>query len=81
MAEQRTRILGWCEPSAYCRKHDGTQLTGSPLVACHTRTTRDGKQRSVTETQGGVAENGQVRSHLRLDQPDLPIFQAGTTAP
>jgi hypothetical protein len=29
MAGQRTRIFGWCEPSAYCRKHDGTQLTGS----------------------------------------------------
>ena len=29
MAGQRRRIFGWCEPSAYCRKHDGTQLTGS----------------------------------------------------
>ena len=29
MAGQRTRFFGWCEPSAYCRKHDGTQLTGS----------------------------------------------------
>jgi hypothetical protein len=29
MARQRTRIFGWCEPSAYCRKHDRTQLTGS----------------------------------------------------
>jgi hypothetical protein len=29
MAGQRTRFFGWREPSAYCRKHDGTQLTGS----------------------------------------------------
>ena len=29
MAGRRTRFFGWCEPSAYCRKHDGTQLTGS----------------------------------------------------
>jgi hypothetical protein len=33
MAGQRTRFFGWCEPSAYCRKHDGTQLTGPfPVV-------------------------------------------------
>jgi hypothetical protein len=29
MAGRRTRSSGWCEPSAYCRKHDETQLTGS----------------------------------------------------
>ena len=31
MAGQRTRIFGWCEPSAYCRKHDGTQLAHSSV--------------------------------------------------
>ena len=33
MAGQRTRFFGWCEPSAYCRKHDGAQLTEVPSLS------------------------------------------------
>jgi len=71
VAGQRTRIFGWCEPSACCRKHDGTQPTGS----LHCRrfkigrpTGRANRSRTCRQVKGA-----QTASRRRPPRPDLRV--------
>ena len=63
MAGQRARIFGWCEPSAYCRKHGMT------------RDDLDNAGRDA-ERRGGSRDGPRTAHALKTTRAPLPIWKA-----
>ena len=72
MAGQRTRIVGWCEPSACCRKHDGTQLTG-PLTVVSSKIGRPTGRANRLRTRSTRSMGAETSSRRRWPRPDLRV--------
>ena len=72
MAGQRTRIVGWCEPSACCRKHDGTQLTG-PLTVVSSKIGWPTGRANRLRTRSTRSMGAETSSRRRWPRPDLRV--------
>ena len=72
MAGQRTRIFGWCEPSACCRKHDGTQLTG-PLTVVSSKIGWPTGRANRLRTRSTRSMGAETSSRRRWPRPDLRV--------